>query len=102
MSKVTEQEIGTVLSIISRLDSPEQLTRIRLSMTAAQTNLGRRLVQSIRVGARVEWNGKVGHQTGTVLKVKQKYVEVKADIPPGSHAIGMTWNVPASMLSVLL
>ncbi len=96
---VTEQEMGTLLSIVSRLDAAEQLSRLREALNHRQLVVGSKQIRQIRTGNRVEWNGKLGHQKGTVIKVKQKYVEVRADAPAGT--LPMNWNVPASMLTVI-
>ncbi len=98
---VTEQEMGTLLSILSRVESADQLARLREALNHRQMVVGSKQIRSIKVGNHVEWNGKAGHQKGVVQKIKQKYVEVKADVPAGSHALGMVWNVPASMLTII-
>ncbi len=100
MSQVTEQEIGSLLSTISRIDDADQMRRVREAVSHRQIAIGQASIRKIRVGNKVKWNGKLGAQSGTVLKVKQKYVEVKADAAPGTF--GMTWNVPASMLTVVV
>lgn len=98
MADVTEQEMGTVLSIISRMSDPDQLKRIVEAVTSRRAAIGRTQINQIKVGQRVEWNGKLGRQTGTVLKVKQKWVEVKADAKPGTLAT--LWNVRAEALKL--
>lgn len=95
---VTEQEMGTLLSIVSRCDEA-QARRILEAVSNRRAVIGRENIRSFRVGAKVKWNGKHGPKAGTVVKVKTKYVEVKEDVPPGTHGFGLTWNVPAMMLS---
>lgn len=98
MSQVTEQEMGTLLSIVSRADA-EQLKRLRDATNHRSIIVGSATIRQIKVNSRVKWTDKVGPQTGTVVKVKHKYVEVRADAAPGT--IGMVWNVPGSMLTVI-
>lgn len=95
---VTEQEMGTLLSIISRCDDM-QSRRVMEAVNNRRAALIKQSIRSFRVGGKVRWNGKHGPKVGTVLRAKQKYVEVKEDVPPGTHGFGLTWNVPASMLS---
>lgn len=100
MSQVTEQEVGSLLSTISRIEDADQMRRVREALTHRQIAIGQTAIRKIRVGNKVKWVGKLGAQDGTVLKIKQKYVEVRASAAPGT--IGMVWNVPASMLTVVV
>ncbi len=93
MSQVTEQDMGTLLSIISRADT-SQLSRVNLAVVSRRQVISRIMISQMRIGASVKWNGKHGPQQGVVKKVKQKYVEVMVQS-------GMIWNVPASMLTVV-
>lgn len=95
MSNVTEQEFGTLLSIVSRCDEA-QTRRVIEAINNRRATIGRMAIRSIRPGQKVKWNGKHGPKTGVVARVKQKYVEVKED-----GVMHMTWNVPASMLEVV-
>lgn len=95
MNKTTEQEMGTLLSIISRADTA-QLSRVVAAANNRRQAINSAMISQIRVGNKVQWNGKHGHQTGVVVKVKQKYVEVLADGGKNLH-----WNVPASMLTAV-
>lgn len=47
---------------------------------------------SFRYGDRVEWNGKLGHRFGSVIKVNRQTVQVKDDLT------GTIWRVTASLL----
>ncbi len=47
----------------------------------------------LRVGDRVEWNGRNGPSTGVVTKVKQKKALVTEDTQKGR------WDIPMSMLT---
>ena len=94
MSNVTEQEMGTLLSIISRADS-NQLTRCAQAVQNRRQSINSQMIRQVRVGAKVKWNGKEGAKSGVVQKIKQKYVEVKDDASP------LIWNVPAGMLTVV-
>jgi sRNA-binding protein len=93
MGQVTEQEMGTLLSIISRADNA-QLSRVNLSVASRRQVISRVMICQMRIGAKVKWNGKHGPQDGIVKKVKQKYVEVQV-------SSGLIWNVPAAMLTVV-
>ncbi len=95
MSQTTEQEMGTLLSIISRADT-NQLSRVITAVNNRRQVINSVAISQVRVGSKVKWNGKHGHQTGVVVKVKQKYVEVLADGGKNLH-----WNVPASMLTAV-
>lgn len=95
---LTDQEMTTLLGLLSKA-SQEQLIKANQHVRGVLDTRARQATYAVRVGTRVQWNGKQGHKIGTVLKVKQKYVEVKEEITPGTYGIGMTWNVPASMLS---
>lgn len=95
MSQATEQEMGTLLSIINRADIG-QLSRANTAINNRRQVINKVMIGQIRIGSKVQWNGKHGHQTGVVIKVKQKYVEVLADGGKNLH-----WNVPASMLTAV-
>jgi hypothetical protein len=92
---LSEQEMTTLLGLVSKA-SHEQLVKVSHQLKATFDLRARQATVGIRVGARVQWNGKMGHQVGEVLHVKQKYVEVKVTEGP---QIGMRWNVAASMLT---
>ena len=100
MADVTEQEIGSMLAIISRMTDPSHVERIRAAMNNRSESLNRIKVNTLRPGMKVSWNGKRGHQTGIVEKVKNKWVEVKAD-PGPTDPLGMRWNVTAGILKVI-
>lgn len=97
---LSEQEMGTLFSLISRANH-DQLIKANQQIRATLDVRSRQATNSLRVGAKVKWNGKQGPKTGTVLRIKQKYVEVKEDILPGTHGFGITWNVAASILSTI-
>lgn len=92
---LSEQEMTTLLGLIGKASS-EQLLKANQSIRATLDLRARQATVGVRIGARVQWNGKLGHQVGIVEKVKHKYVEVKVTEGP---QIGMRWNVTASMLS---
>ncbi len=100
MASVSEQEFGTLLSIISRCDA-DQVRRTYEALKHRQATNIASAIRTIRVGAKVKWNGKAGVGTGKVQKVKQKYVEVIDDVRKTTWGTPMVWNVPASMLEVL-
>ena len=88
---LSEQEMTTLLDLVSKA-SHEQLIKANQQIRATLDLRARQATTGIRVGARVQWNGKFGHQIGKV----EKYVEVVVTEGP---QIGMRWNVTASMLS---
>lgn len=93
---LSEEEFGSLLAFVSRIESPDQMNRLREAFLARQQRIGRASMQKLRAGAQVSWTGKHGHQTGTVVKIKQKYVDVR--VKTGDRE-GI-WIVPASLLEV--
>lgn len=47
----------------------------------------------LKTGDKVEWNGRNGHSTGRIAKVKRKKCIVVEDVHKGR------WDIPMSMLS---
>lgn len=94
----TEQEIGSVLAILSRVDDAGQMARIRSALTSRTEAISRMNIQRLRPGMRVSWTGKYGPAVGTVERVKQKWVEVRQDKQPG-EILGKGWNVTAGALT---
>jgi len=66
------------------------LIRERKSRDERKSNDNRYL---LKVGDRVEWNGRAGNATGTVTKVKRKKALVTEDI------MKSRWDIPLSMLT---
>lgn len=96
---LSEQEMTTLLGLIG-LASHEQLRKVSEHLRSVHDLRHRQATDSVQVGAKVKWNGKHGPKTGVVLRVKQKYVEVRDDAK-NPIGLGMTWNVPAAMLTVI-
>jgi hypothetical protein len=96
MNALSEQEMTTLLGLIAKA-SHDQLRRVFETAKLASDLRSRQATVGIQVGAKVKWNGKHGQKTGTVKKIKQKYVEVVEDGQPSM----MFWNVPAGMLTVV-
>ena len=65
------------------------------ALKVARHNLGQDTLCSIRIGNKVQWYGKGRGEivTGVVTKVNRTRVNVLVD--------GLTWAVPASMLTVI-
>lgn len=95
MSALSEQEMTTLLGLISKA-SHDQLRQVFAVAKTTSDLRSRQSANAFRVGTKVKWNGKIGPATGVVVKVKQKYVEVRQD-----GATNMTWNIPAAMLQVV-
>lgn len=92
---ISEQELGTMLALITRADDGSQLQKLGNALTARREQLARANMNTLASGQRVSYyNTKQARAvTGTVRKVKQKYVEVVSD-----HD-GMVWNVPGGQLT---
>lgn len=69
----------------------EELTSIVDAVRYKRAQAGRRTINTLKKGDRVQWNGKTGHKTGTVVDIKIKNVIVQTST--------MTWKVPATMLT---
>lgn len=95
MSALSDQEMNVLLGSIMRA-SHEQLRKVFEAAKSASDLRSRQATVGIRVGAKVKWTGKQGAKSGTVKKIKQKYVEVTEE---GQSF--MIWNVPAGMLTVV-
>lgn len=74
--------------------SNEDLNKLSETIRYARAQLGKEQIRELRVGQTVTWSGKRGPQTGKVTKINIKYVLV-------TTGQGMTWKVPAAMLTVL-
>lgn len=90
---LSEEEFGSLLSLLSRLEDPSQMTRLNTAIVSKREQIQRMQVHRVRSGMKVSWTGKAGRQTGEVIRVKQKYVEVR--VPTG-----VVWNVAASLLEI--
>jgi hypothetical protein len=47
---------------------------------------------------RVNWTGRKGFHTGTIIKINRTRAQVREE---GDFVNGMTWNVPMSMLNIV-
>lgn len=74
--------------------SNEDLNKLTETIRYARSQLGKEQIRELRIGQTVTWTGKRGAQKGVVTKIAIKYVSVVT-------GQGMTWKVPASMLTVL-
>jgi len=74
--------------------SNEDLNKLSESIRYARAQLGKEQIRELRVGQTVTWSGKHGLQKGTVSKINIKYVIV-------TTGPGLSWKVPAAMLTVL-
>lgn len=94
--KVTDSEVNQCLGVIMRMEAQE-LDMVFNAFKQRRETLNHIKVRTLTPGMRVMWEGKHGHTRGTIVKVKQKWVEVLADKRPG-EAVGMKWNVVAGIL----
>lgn len=69
----------------------EELNSIVDAVRYVRAQVGRRTINTLKKGDRVEWNGRTGHKTGLVVDIKVKNVIVQTST--------MTWKVPANMLT---
>lgn len=84
-----------VLRFINHDMTSEEREAIVLAVNAAQRRLEQRAMRDLYEGITVEWDGKLGHRTGTVQKVNRRSVHVKDSVS------GVMWRVSPNLLKVV-
>jgi hypothetical protein len=59
---------------------------------------GAAIKEDLKPGMRVNWTGRKGFHTGTIVKVARTRAQVKEE---GDFVNGTTWNVPMAMLNIV-
>jgi len=89
--------IGTIIDAIMNLDNTYEVGQVIDAIKLKQNYLASEARRNFIAGDRVQFTSRNGQTyTGTVDKIKQKYILVNVDSTSG---FPMRYNVPATMLS---
>lgn len=88
MNKAQLKEINKLLLSI---EDSSTLNQVILTVKMVQKNIQERAKSSFMVGEKVQWDGKYGHNTGTIEKINRKTIFVISDQ-------GLKWKVSPSLL----
>lgn len=96
---MTTEEINSITNSIfesSDLDQLRQLSNIIVGrMKSLRAQKAQAMRWTLRSGDKVMWTGRRGYTEGTIVRVKRKNAEVRA------NGTCQVWNVPMSMLEVI-
>ena len=87
-------ELKEAIALIRNMDAAEIAMILEVAVDQ-KTFLGKQTLRSLITGDLVEFKGRTGGITGTVIKVSRKNVVVEAALG------GEKWRVPATMLTKL-
>ena len=99
MKKYTMREMKDMILTVNDVKDLLELNRFLIKNIKAQQWIKAQAVkEDLAVGMRVNWTGRKGFHTGTIIKINRTRAQVREE---GDFVNGMTWNVPMSLLNII-